>query len=98
MDASSEPSAQHGSRTAPEVRWAVPYGLRVEVAVFWRVLVMAGGLTVVGFVAVQLAAVLVPVAVALLLAGLLAPSVSWLAGKRLPRGRGCSGPIAVGAT
>jgi predicted PurR-regulated permease PerM len=83
---SSEPSAQHGVRTAEEVRSAVPYGLRVGAAVFWRLLVIAAGLVLVGFVAVQLAAVLVPVAVALLLAGLLAPSVSWLAGKKVPRG------------
>jgi predicted PurR-regulated permease PerM len=54
--------------------------------VFGCLLVITGGLAVVGFVAIQLATVLVPVAVALLLAGLPAPSVSWLAGKNVPRG------------
>ncbi|MEV4603681.1 AI-2E family transporter [Amycolatopsis sp. NPDC049253] len=65
---------------------AVPYGLRVGAAVFGRLLVVAGGLALIGYVAVKLAAVLVPVAVALLLAGLLAPTVSWLARKKVPRG------------
>ncbi|GAA1957273.1 AI-2E family transporter [Amycolatopsis minnesotensis] len=80
-----EPSARRG-RTAEDVLAAVPYGLRVGAAVFGRLLVVAGGLAVLGFVAVQLATVLVPVAVALLLAGLLAPSVSWLVRKKVPRG------------
>ncbi|QRP50667.1 AI-2E family transporter [Amycolatopsis sp. FDAARGOS 1241] len=39
-----------------------------------------------GYVAVKLAAVLVPVAMALLLAALLAPTVSWLVRKKVPRG------------
>lgn len=86
MDDSSEPPTQRSGRTAPEAHSAIPHGLRVGAAVSWRLLIIAGGLTAVGFVAVRLAAVLVPVAVALLLAGLLAPSVSWLVGKRLPRG------------
>jgi predicted PurR-regulated permease PerM len=83
---SREPLAQQGNRATEEVRSAVPYGLRVGAAVFGCLLVITGGLAVVGFVAVQLATVLVPVAVALLLSGLLAPSVSWLAGKKVPRG------------
>ncbi|WP_410606454.1 AI-2E family transporter [Amycolatopsis sp. lyj-109] len=64
----------------------MPYGLRVAAAVSWRLLVVAAALTVLGFVATRLASVLVPVAVALLLAGLFSPAVSWLAGKRVPRG------------
>ncbi|VVJ21814.1 FIG01121868: Possible membrane protein [Amycolatopsis camponoti] len=64
----------------------VPYGLRVAAAVAWRALVVAAALTVVGFLAVKLASVLVPVAVALLLAGLFSPAVSWLVGKKVPRG------------
>ncbi|MEV4049728.1 hypothetical protein AB0J55_00955 [Amycolatopsis sp. NPDC049688] len=50
--------------SSEEVLSAVPYGLRVAAA--WRALLVAGALTVVGFVAVKLASVLVPVAVALL--------------------------------
>ncbi|ADJ47342.1 hypothetical protein AMES_5517 [Amycolatopsis mediterranei S699] len=72
--------------SSEEVLSAVPYGLRVAAAVAWRSLIVAGALTVVGFVAVKLASVLVPVAVALLLAGLFSPAVSWLAGKKVPRG------------
>ncbi|MEV7099764.1 AI-2E family transporter [Amycolatopsis sp. NPDC051045] len=63
----------------------MPYGLRVAAAVSWRLLVVAAALTVLGFVATRLASVLVPVAVALLLAGLFAPAVSWLTGKKIPR-------------
>jgi predicted PurR-regulated permease PerM len=83
---SKVPTAEPGLRTAEEVRAAVPYGLRVGAAVFGRMLIVAAGLALIGYVAVKLAAVLVPVAVALLLAGLLAPTVSWLAGKKVPRG------------
>ncbi|WP_370964295.1 AI-2E family transporter [Amycolatopsis sp. cg9] len=64
----------------------VPYGLRVAAAVAWRLLVVAAALTVLAFVAVRLASVLVPVAVALLLAGLFSPAVTWLTGHRVPRG------------
>ncbi|MGW7538267.1 AI-2E family transporter [Amycolatopsis sp. NPDC054798] len=64
----------------------VPPGLRVAAALSWRLLVVAAALTALGFVAVKLASVLVPVAVALLLAGLFAPAVSWLARKKVPRG------------
>jgi predicted PurR-regulated permease PerM len=49
-------------------------------------LVVAAALKVLGFVATRLASVLVPVAVALLLARLFTPAVSWLAGKRFPAG------------
>ncbi|WP_410645403.1 AI-2E family transporter [Amycolatopsis sp. lyj-346] len=75
---------------------AVPYGLRVAAAVSWRLLVVAAALTVLGFVAVRLASVLVPVAVALLLAGLFSPAVSWLAGRRVPRGLATAIVLIVG--
>lgn len=83
---SREPSVQQGARSAEDVRAAVPYGLRVGAAIFWRLLVIAGGLAVLGMLAARVAAVLVPLAVALLLAALLAPGVSWLVGKKVPRG------------
>ncbi|MYW93011.1 AI-2E family transporter [Amycolatopsis rubida] len=81
---SDRPPARHGP-TTEDVLAAVPYGLRVAAAVSGRLLVVAGGMALIGFVVVQLATVLVPVAVALLLTGLLAPSVSWLARKKVPR-------------
>lgn len=75
------------SEFCEEVRSAVPYGLRVAAAVSGRLLAVAAAPTVVGFVAVKLALVLVPVAVALLLAGLFSPAVSWLARKNVAAGR-----------
>ncbi|WIX76729.1 hypothetical protein QRX50_35560 [Amycolatopsis carbonis] len=86
---SDETEPQHGVRTAAEVRAAVPYGLRVGAAVFGRLLIVAGGLALIGYVAVSLATVLVPVAVALLLAALLAPTVSWLARKKAAGSTAC---------
>jgi len=83
--------------SSEEALSAVPYGLRVAAAVGWRSLVVAGALTVLGFVAVKLASVLVPVAVALLLAGLFSPAVSWLAGKKVPRGLAAA-IVLVGGT
>ncbi|MEV6449016.1 AI-2E family transporter [Amycolatopsis sp. NPDC051716] len=79
-----------------EVLSAVPYGLRVAAAVCWRALVVAGALTVVGFLAVKLASVVVPVAVALLLAGLFSPAVSWLAARKVPRGLATAIVLVVG--
>jgi hypothetical protein len=75
--------AQQGNRATEEVRSAVPYGLRVGAAMFGCLLVITGGLAVVGFGAVQLATVLVPVAVALLLSGLLGRCRGWQ-GRRCP--------------
>ncbi|WP_410614417.1 AI-2E family transporter [Amycolatopsis sp. lyj-109] len=80
-----QPVSREGE-SSEEALSAVPYGLRVAAAASWRALVVAGALTVVGFLAVKLASVVVPVAVALLLAGLFAPAVSWLAARKVPRG------------
>lgn len=74
----------------------VPYGLRVAAAVSWRLLIVAAALTVLGFLAVKLASVLVPFAVALLLAGLFAPAVSWLARRKVPRGLATAIVLVVG--
>ncbi|MDQ7803529.1 AI-2E family transporter [Amycolatopsis sp. A133] len=82
--------------SSEEVLSVVPYGLRVAAAVSWRALVVAGALTVVGFLAVKLASVVVPVAVALLLAGLFAPAVSWLAVRKVPRGLATAIVLVVG--
>ncbi|WIX92075.1 AI-2E family transporter [Amycolatopsis sp. DG1A-15b] len=85
-----------GRESPDEVLSAVPYGLRVAAAVGWRALIIAGALTVAGFVAVKLASVLVPVAVALLLAGLFSPAVSWLAARKVPRGLAAAIVLIVG--
>ena len=64
---------------------AVPYPLRVAAAVSWRLLVVAGLLTLVGYVVVNLTVVFVPLAVGLLLTALLGPGVNALARGGVPR-------------
>jgi predicted PurR-regulated permease PerM len=65
---------------------AVPRGLRVSAAIGWRVLVVAAALVVIGTAMAYLAAVVVPVAIALLLSALLAPAVRALAARGVRRG------------
>jgi predicted PurR-regulated permease PerM len=60
--------------------------LRVTAALGWRLLVVVAALYVIGVVASYLAAVVVPVAVALLLAALLSPAVHRLQTLGVPRG------------
>ncbi|HEU0129204.1 MAG TPA: AI-2E family transporter, partial [Pseudonocardiaceae bacterium] len=69
-----------------DVTAAVPYPLRVAAAVSWRLLAVSGLFLVIGYVVITLRVVVVPVAVALLLAALLGPVVSWLARHHVPRG------------
>ncbi len=63
----------------------IPVGIRTTAAWSWRMLVILGGLWVVFFVAIELQLVLVPVAIALLLSGLLQPVASWLRRQGPPR-------------
>ena len=65
---------------------AVPRGLRISAAIGWRLLVVVAALYVVGTVVGYLAAVVVPVAIAMLLAALLTPAVARLESLRVPRG------------
>ncbi len=69
-----------------DVSPVVPPILRVTAALGWRLLVVVGALYVIGMVASYLAAVVVPVAVALLLAALLSPAVHRLQAGGVPRG------------
>ena len=64
----------------------MPYPLRVAAAVSWRMLAVTGLIVVLGYVAIALRQVVIPVAVALLLTALLGPVVDWLARRRVPRG------------
>ena len=64
----------------------VPRVLRVSAALGWRLLVVVAALYVIGSAVAYLAAVVVPVAIALLLAALLAPAVHWLEVRQVPRG------------
>src|SRR5438445_8244936 len=60
--------------------------MRVAAALSWRFLVVVGALYVVGMVVGRLAVVVMPVAVALLMAALLAPAVGQLVAWKVPRG------------
>ncbi|MCX2731323.1 AI-2E family transporter [Saccharopolyspora sp. NFXS83] len=72
--------------TAPDdAATHVPLVLRVTAAVCWRLLVVLGMLYVLSEAVGRLNVVVIPVAIALLLAALLAPAVSWLARLRVPR-------------
>jgi predicted PurR-regulated permease PerM len=64
----------------------VPRVLRVSAALGWRLLVVVAALYVIASAVSYVAAVVVPVAIALLLAALLAPAVHWLQVRQVPRG------------
>ncbi|HEX6342543.1 AI-2E family transporter [Umezawaea sp.] len=78
----------NGSGRSPEgdVKDVVPRILRVTAAIGWRFLVVVAALYVVGTVTGYLAGIVVPVAIALLLAALLAPGVDLFTGLGVPRG------------
>lgn len=73
------------SRDSDVTGW-VPKGLRVTAALSWRFLVVIAALAVLIWIIGYLAMVVVPVAIALLLAALLAPAVRRLTLLRMPRG------------
>jgi predicted PurR-regulated permease PerM len=70
----------------PPTRDPIPAVLRVSAALSWRFLVVVAALYVVGVIFSRLAALVVPLAIALLLAALLAPAVGFLMARRVPRG------------
>ncbi len=76
------------ARSAPtgDVTSAVPRGLQVSAALAWRFLVVIGALYVIVWLLGYFSSVLIPVAVALLLAALMAPGVGKLVEWRVPRG------------
>jgi putative heme transporter len=74
------------SRRDDDIPELVPRLLRVSAALGWRLLVVVAALYVIGTAVAYLAAVVVPVAIALLLAALLAPAVRWLQLRQVPRG------------
>jgi predicted PurR-regulated permease PerM len=72
--------------TSAEVDEKVAPALRIAAAWSWRVLVVAAVVSLVGLIVVLLRDVAVPVFVALLLAALLVPVKNWLVRKGWPRG------------
>ncbi|WP_329788440.1 AI-2E family transporter [Lentzea sp. DG1S-22] len=69
-----------------EISSRVPLLLRVSAALSWRFVVVVAALYVVAYVFGFLASIVIPVAIALLLAALLSPGVSKLVEWRVPRG------------
>jgi predicted PurR-regulated permease PerM len=69
-----------------DVSQSVPKVLRVSAALSWRLLAVAGAVWLISWVVGYLAVVIIPVAVALLLAALLAPAVGQLVRWNVPRG------------
>ena len=80
------PRADRANQEPDDDRGTVPRILRVTAALGWRLLVVVAALYVIGTVASYLAAVVIPVAVALLLAALLSPAVHLLQTRGVPRG------------
>ncbi len=79
-----------------DARQVVPWPLRVAAAVGWRLLVVVSSLVVIGLALGRLAGVVVPVAIALLLAALLAPAVRWLVLRGAPRALATAGVLVGG--
>jgi predicted PurR-regulated permease PerM len=71
-------------RTA-DVTELVPRGLRVSGALAWRFLVVIAGLYVIVWLAGYFSQLIIPIAIALLLAALMAPGVDRLVAWRVPR-------------
>ncbi|WP_086665949.1 AI-2E family transporter [Lentzea kentuckyensis] len=69
-----------------EISSRVPLLLRVSAALSWRFVVVVAALYVVAYVFGFLASIVIPVAIALLLAALLSPGVAKLVEWRVPRG------------
>ncbi|WP_436492969.1 AI-2E family transporter [Actinokineospora sp. HUAS TT18] len=69
----------------PDVTPLVPKGLRVAAALSWRFLMIIGALYVIIYVLGYFAHVVIPMAIALLLAALMAPGVGKLVQWRVPR-------------
>jgi predicted PurR-regulated permease PerM len=82
------PAGEDLTRSAPpdDVRALVPRTLLISAALGWRLLVVVAALAVIGTIVAYLAALVVPVAIALLLAALLSPAVGWLNRHHVPRG------------
>lgn len=72
--------------TAAEVDEKVAPGMRVAAAWSWRILAVAAVIALVGLIVVLLRDVAVPVFIALLLAALLVPLKNWLVAHRWPKG------------
>jgi predicted PurR-regulated permease PerM len=75
-----------GSTRKHEVESAIPMGVEIAGQWAWRLLAVAAGLALFGFVVAQLKDIVVPLLVAILVASLLVPLVNFLVRHRWPRG------------
>lgn len=69
-----------------DINSRVPNVLRVSAALSWRLIVVLAAIAAVSWIISRLAIVAIPVAIALLLAALMAPAVSYLHRKHVPKG------------
>lgn len=70
----------------PDVTGKVPKGLRISAAVSWRFLMVVAALYVVVWAITYISVVIIPLAIALLLAALMTPAIRRLVHLRVPRG------------
>jgi predicted PurR-regulated permease PerM len=77
--------AEAVSEANPKPDDKVAFGMRVAAAWSWRLLVVLGLIAVVGFLIVQLRYVVIPFFIAVLLAALLVPFSNWLQRKGWPK-------------
>ena len=82
--------------TTPEFDRAVPRGLQVAAAWSWRVLLVVALIALLGWLARYLSEVIVPVAVAILLAALLSPVANRLRGWGLHRAAATAATVLGG--
>ncbi|HEX6354862.1 AI-2E family transporter [Actinophytocola sp.] len=85
MSASDQTGRPRVPTSGRDVTELVPTGLRVSAALSWRFIVVIAGLYVIAWVAGYLSQLIVPVAIALLLAALMAPGVDRLVRWGVPR-------------
>ncbi|GAA1857034.1 AI-2E family transporter [Pseudonocardia ailaonensis] len=88
----------HGQADGGRSRAAssIPTPLRVTSEVCARALVIAAAFGLLVFLIIQLRVVVVPVAIATLIAGLMSPVVAWLHARRVPRGPAVAITIVAG--
>ncbi|AUI62081.1 AI-2E family transporter [Amycolatopsis sp. BJA-103] len=77
---------RHEPEVPDDARPVVPRLLRVAAELGWRLLVVGATLYLLGLALGYLSSVVVPVSIALLLAAMLAPAVTFLVRHRIPRG------------
>ncbi|WP_413250351.1 AI-2E family transporter [Sinomonas flava] len=81
-----EPTSPRPLPPRPVTDADLPFGLRIAAAWSWRLAIILVVTSAVAWGLAQLSFLVIPVLVAALLAGLLAPAVGWLMRARVPRG------------